>query len=246
MTSPALSPHRPVVLFDLDGTLVDTIPLIVASYQHAFRAVLGEEVDEPRARAWIGRPLLDALLEESPEHGHALDAEYRRWNLANTERLIRRVDGVERMLAVLAGAGVRTGIVTSKRRETSRLALRCAGIENVVEVVAGMEDTATHKPQPEPLLHGAQVLGVDPGSCVYVGDAVVDLQAARAAGMTAVAVTWGAGERDALVAEQPHAVVDDVAALAEVLVPTAPPAPGADETDVARESQSGAPVQPTR
>ena len=99
-------PRWETVLFDLDGTLADTIPLIVASYQHAFRTVLAEEVEEARARAWIGRPLLPALLEESPEHGHELDRVYREWNLANTARLIRRYAGVPELLAALAAAGV--------------------------------------------------------------------------------------------------------------------------------------------
>ena len=99
-------PRWGTVFFDLDGTLADTIPLIVASYQHAFRAVLGEEVDEVRARAWIGRPLLPALLEESPEHGHALDVAYREWNLAHTSRLIRRYAGVPEMLTALAESGL--------------------------------------------------------------------------------------------------------------------------------------------
>ena len=98
----AAQPRFATVLFDLDGTLADTIPLIVASYQHAFRTVLAEEVEEPRARAWIGRPLLPALLEESPEHGHELDRVYREWNLANTGRLIRRYDGVPELLDAIA------------------------------------------------------------------------------------------------------------------------------------------------
>ncbi len=93
------TPRWPTVFFDLDGTLADTIPLIVASYQHAFREVLGEEVDAERARAWIGRPLLPVLLEDSPEHGRALDRTYREWNLANTARLIRRYQGVDDLLA---------------------------------------------------------------------------------------------------------------------------------------------------
>jgi pyrophosphatase PpaX len=212
------TPPWPTVLFDLDGTLADTIPLIVASYQHAFRSVLAEEVDEVRARAWIGRPLLEALVEESPEHGHALDAAYREWNLANTGRLIRRYEGVPEMLAALDAAGVRSAVVTSKRQETARLALEGVGIDHLVAVVAGLEDTARHKPHPEPLLHGASVLGVDPATCVYVGDATVDVQAARAAGMAAVAVTWGAGEPAALAAEHPDALLDDVAALTALLL----------------------------
>ena len=212
------TPRHPVVLFDLDGTLADTIPLIVASYQHAFRTVLAEEVEEGRARAWIGRPLLPALLEESPEHGHELDRVYREWNLANTPSLIRRYPGVPELLAQLTAAGVTCAVATSKRRETARLALVGVGIDHLVDVVAGLEDTAAHKPAPDPLLFAAASLGVDPAHCVYVGDATVDVLAARAAGMAAVAVTWGAGEREALVAAGPDALVDTVADLATYLL----------------------------
>lgn len=206
------------MLFDLDGTLADTIPLIVASYQHAFRTVLGEEVEEVRARAWIGRPLLPALLEASPDHGHALDVAYREWNLANTAALIRRYEGVPELLEVLAAAGVTVAVATSKRRETARLALEAVGIDGAVDVVAALEDTPRHKPEPDPLLHAARALGVDPAGCVYVGDATVDVLAARAAGMAAVAVTWGAGERDALAAAGPEVVVDTVADLRAYLL----------------------------
>lgn len=211
-------PRFQTVLFDLDGTLADTIPLIVASYQHAFRSVLSEEVDESRARAWIGRPLLPALLEEAPDHGHDLDRAYREWNLANTARLIRRYDGVPEMLLALASASVRTAVATSKRRETARLALEGVGIDHLVDVVAALEDTTRHKPEPDPLLHAAASLGVHPADCVYVGDATVDILAARAAGMAAVAVTWGAGERVALVATDPDAVFDTVPDLTAYLV----------------------------
>ena len=217
----ARGPRWRTVIFDLDGTLADTIPLIVASYQHAFRSVLGTEPSEERARSWIGRPLLPAMLEEDPEHGHALDLAYREWNLANTERLIQRYAGVPELLAALRTAGVRTGVVTSKRRDTAQLAMAEVGIDGLIEVVGALEDTPAHKPAPDPLLHGARALGVDPGECAYVGDAVVDVRAARAAGMAPVAVTWGAGVRDELVAAGPDAVADTVPALADVLLPPA-------------------------
>lgn len=215
---PVTTPRWQTVIFDLDGTLADTIPLIVASYQHAFRTVLGEEVEEVRARAWIGRPLLPALLEESPERGVELDLAYREWNLANTARLIRRYEGVPELLAALHTAGVRSAVATSKRRETARLALEGVGIDGMVEVAAGLEDTTRHKPEPDPLLHAAAALGVDPADCVYVGDAAVDVLAAKAAGMAAVAVTWGAGERDALVAAGPEVVLDTVPDLQAYLL----------------------------
>ncbi|HYN67838.1 MAG TPA: HAD-IA family hydrolase [Ornithinibacter sp.] len=216
--SAATRPRFATVLFDLDGTLADTIPLIVASYQHAFRTVLAQEVEETRARAWIGRPLLPALLEESPEHGHDLDRVYREWNLANTGRLIRRYPGVPELLGDLTAAGVTCAVATSKRRETARLALVGVGIDHLVDVVAALEDTTAHKPAPDPLLHAAAALGVDPTGCVYVGDATVDVLAARAAGMAAAAVTWGAGEPDALSATHPDVMVDTVPELAAYLL----------------------------
>ncbi|HYN28722.1 MAG TPA: HAD hydrolase-like protein [Dermatophilaceae bacterium] len=213
------TPRWRTVLFDLDGTLADTIPLIVASYQHAWRTVLGVEADEAGARAWIGRPLLPALLEESPEHGHELDRVYREWNLANTDRLIRRYAGVPELVVALTAAGVRCAVVTSKRRATARLALTGVGLDGVVDVVTALEDTSEHKPSPVPLRHGAEAVGRRPEECAYVGDAVVDVRAAQAAGMAAVAVTWGAGRREDLAAAGPDHLVDTVDELQEVLLP---------------------------
>lgn len=213
-----MQPRWETVLFDLDGTLADTIPLIIASYQHAFREVMGVEVDKAAARAWIGRPLLAALLEEAPEHGHELDRVYREWNLANTERLIRAYAGIPELLADLEAAGVRTAVVTSKRRETAVMALEHVGIAGRIDVVASLEDTTEHKPDPAPLHHAARVLGVDPATCVYVGDATVDVLAAQGAGMAAVAVTWGAGLRDDLAAVEPDRLCETVAELAQVLL----------------------------
>ncbi len=211
-------PSAHVVLFDLDGTLANTIPLIVASYQHALLTVLGETVDEVQVRGWIGRSLLDVMLARSPEHGHELDRVYREWNSAHTSALIRRYPGISELLDTLAGAGTPMAVATSKRRDTARAALDAVGLAGRLEVVAALEDTDRHKPAPDPLLHAAAALRVDPAWCVYVGDAVVDVQAAQAAGMTAVAVTWGAGERDALHAAQPAAVVETVAELTGYLL----------------------------
>lgn len=206
------------IFFDLDGTLANTIPLIVASYQHAFREVRGVEIEDARARAWIGRPLLGALLEEDPERGHELDRTYREWNLANTARLIERYAGVPEMLATLTSAGAHVHVVTSKRRDTARLALAGVGIDHLIDVAGALEDTTKHKPDPEPLLAAARSLGIDPTTAVYVGDATVDMLAARAAGMPGIAVTWGAGERDALAATAPETVVDSVGELTAYLM----------------------------
>lgn len=207
----------PVVLFDFDGTLADTIPLIVASYHHAI-GTIGEVADEYEVRSWIGRPLEPVLEERYPGRGAELTHVYRAWNLAHHDELILAVDGMPALLDDLHAAGARTGVVSSKKGETVRLGLRAVGLDDRIDVIAGQEHTDVHKPDPAPLLYAAAQLGVAPRDCVYVGDAVVDVEAARAAGMAAVAVAWGAGEGEALRGAGPDALVADVTSLRSVLL----------------------------
>ncbi len=213
------APRWPVVVFDLDGTLVDTIGLIVASYQHTFTTVLGAAQDEVRIRGWIGQPLIRAFEEVSPKHADELYANYLEWNHANTVRLIRRYPGVDAMLATLVAAGVEVAVATSKLRAPARTALRLAGLQQHVGVLVTIEDTDRHKPDPQPLLHALQQVGASPEQAVYVGDAVVDIAAARNAGMASIGVTWGAGAREAVLEARPDVVADTVEELLTVLLP---------------------------
>ena len=210
------------VVFDLDGTLVDTIGLIVASYQHAFRTVLGHEQDEARIKAWIGQPLIRCFRQVSPERADELFATYTEWNEANTERLIRPYAGVEALLRDLGAAGVAVACATSKRRDPAHWALQLTGLTDLVPVLVTMEDTPVHKPDPAPLLlavaRAQGLAAADGAAAAYVGDAVVDLRAATAAGMAGIGVNWGAGDPHALAAESPHAVVGSVAQLRAILL----------------------------
>jgi pyrophosphatase PpaX len=209
----------PVVLFDFDGTLADSITLITASYRHTISTVFGEEVDDDEVRSWIGRPLQPVLEERYPGRGAELTAVFRAWNLANHDELIETVDGIATLLTDLHTAGARTGVVSSKKFDTVRRGLGAVGLADQIDVLAGQEQTELHKPHPEPLLYAAARLGAQPSDCVYVGDAIFDIQAARAAGMAAVAVTWGAARRAVLEAIGPDEIADDVCALRAVLLP---------------------------
>ena len=213
------SPAYRAVLFDLDGTLADTIGLIVQSYDHALASVIGQTRTPEQIKEWIGRPLLQTFEEVDPVNAGELDRVYREWNLANTDRLTAEYAGVPDLLRALADAGVTTGVVTSKRRQTAEKVMVAVGIADLVPLAGTLEDTTDHKPNPAPLLHGASVLGVDPAQSAYVGDAVVDVLAARAAGMGSVAVSWGAGRREALAAAEPDHLLDAVADLDHVLLP---------------------------
>ncbi len=203
-------------MFDLDGTVADTIGLIIASYTHAVNSVLGEPLDPVRARDWIGRPLVDTLAERHPDHATELLASYLEFNVVNAPAYVKRFPGMNELLDELERNGIRTAVATSKRAASTAQALELIGA--TVAVLITMEDTVDHKPDPEPLLLAVSRLGGDPARAVYVGDAVVDVEAAKAAGMASIAVTWGAGERAELLAAEPTALVDTPAQLRELLL----------------------------
>lgn len=212
-------PRWPTVVFDLDGTLVDSIGLIVASYQEAFRAVLGHPEDEARIRAWIGQPLLRCFTEASPAHADELFAVYTAWNEANTPHMLRPYAGIDTLLRDLTAAGVVVAVATSKRSHPARWALQLCKLTELVPTVVTMEDSLAHKPDPAPLLLAVRRAGGDPGRAAYVGDAVVDLQAARRGGLAGIGVLWGAGTSAELSAGEPTALAASVADLRALLLP---------------------------
>lgn len=214
---PLMLPGVAAVLFDFDGTLADTVPLIVASYQHALAEVDPGGVPETTIRPWIGRALRDTLEERHPGRGDELVDRYRAHNLEHHDTLIRPVPGAAGLVTALQRSHVPVGVVSSKRAELVRQGMHLTELPEVEHVV-GLEETSAHKPDPAPLLEGARRLGMEPGSCAYVGDAVVDVLAARAAGMPSVAVTWGAGEPTDLRRAGAHHVVDSVDELRTLLV----------------------------
>jgi pyrophosphatase PpaX len=186
-------------LFDLDGTLLDTKELILSSFRHATREVLGEQLPDERILPFIGIPLIYQMRIIAGEHADRLMEVYREHNARVHDELIRPFKGTREALDALRAEGRRLAVVTSKRNGPAQRGLACFGLEDCFELVIGSDDTAKHKPDPEPLLLAAERLGVAADSCVYVGDSPFDMQAARAAGITAVAALWGMFSRDELI-----------------------------------------------
>lgn len=212
--------NRPLyqaVVFDLDGTIVDSVELIVASFQHAIREVLGREAGRDEAIANVGRPLREQMLMLSPEHADELVASYREFNHREHDRMLTLYDGILNLLHMLQGAGVKLGLVTSKSRFTTQMAFDLTGIESYFDQVICADESPRNKPSPDPILLCLERLGVRARDAAYVGDSPADMQAAKAAGVDAIGVTWGVFPEDALVAEKPDRLVHTIAELALIL-----------------------------
>jgi len=181
-----------VILFDLDGTLIDSGPIIVASMRHASVTVLGKEPDEDRVKAAIGgQGLIAQMRDLDPDRVDELVEAYRLHNEPLHSEL-EAFDDVLRLLPVLRGEGRRLGIVTAKRLRTVGLAIdRFPQLGEAMEVVIGAEDTEKHKPEPDPVLEALRRLDASPADAAYVGDSPYDIAAGNAAGVFTVAVGWG-------------------------------------------------------
>jgi pyrophosphatase PpaX len=208
----------PVVLFDLDGTVIDSGAIILASMRHAAKEVLGAEPPDELLMAAVGGPGLEAQMHAlAPDRVEELVTVYRAHNEPLHDELLCCA-GVEDVLVRLKDEGRRLGLVTAKRRATVELAFNALPLRHFFETVVGGDETRGHKPDPEPLLLAAERMDVQPRHCAYVGDSPFDIRAAKAAEMFAVAVTWGGiHDRAKLEAEEPDAIVDNAEDLYGVL-----------------------------
>lgn len=207
-------------LFDFDGTLVDTTEMIYQGMLHATGEVLGREIPRDTLMANVGQPLPRQMEVLDAEKAALLLESYRAHHEENHDALIREFPGVPEALARLRAAGVKIGVVTSKRRASVEMAVRrFPTLGEVVDHFVSMEETTEHKPHPAPLLKGLEDLGgVPKEEAVYVGDSPYDIAAAKAAGVTSVAVSWGAFSEDTLRSAEPDHLVPDIDSVVDLLL----------------------------
>jgi pyrophosphatase PpaX len=203
----------PVVLFDLDGTLIDSGAIILASFRHATQSVLGREIPDRELVASAPGSTLEVQMSAfDADRVDELVAAYRAHNTPLHDEL-ECCRGMEDVLRELKAQGRRLGVVTAKRRMTVGLAFKRLGIEPWFDVVVTCDDTVTHKPDPEPIQLALERLGARPADAAYVGDSPFDVAAARAAGVFAVAVSWGGMHE----VDDADAIVHDAEELLAVL-----------------------------
>lgn len=197
------------VLFDLDGTLIDSGDLILASFRHATEAVLGRTYPDEVLMANVGgHGILAQMRLFDEDRADELVRVYREHNLASYHE-VRAFDGIEHVLERLRDQGRPLGVVTVKSRPTVDVTFEVLPLRRYFGTIVTGDDTERHKPAPDPLLLALEQLGASASTAVYVGDSPFDVQAAKAAGMTAFAVGWGGiHPRERLQAEEPDLLVD--------------------------------------
>lgn len=208
-----MPPRAPLaILFDLDGTLADSVELILGAFRHTFTTHLGSV---PPDQAWIagmGTPLASQLrtLVDNEALIEPMTATYRDWQNEHHDALLREFEGVRETLSLLHDRGHDMALVTSKATEPAKRALHLMGISSLVSHVVGLDSTASHKPDPEPVLHALAQLRRDPRDAVFVGDSPHDIAAGNAASVFTVAALWGPFPRQTLEAAHPGRLIADI------------------------------------
>jgi pyrophosphatase PpaX len=186
------------LLFDLDGTLTDSIDLIVHCYQKTVKEFLGQELTRDEVIPAIGCSLFALFAALSPDRWPQMVAEYRAEYARLADDWVTLYTEITDVFTLLESKNIPIGVVTSKGSDSALPALARFGLDERIAMLVTFEDTETHKPDPAPLLLAAERLELAPEICWYVGDSTHDLIAARAAGMRGLGALWGPTDREIL------------------------------------------------
>ena len=218
MSAMSDTPHR-AILFDLDGTLVDTIALLLESVRHAFE---GRPDGAPTTADWIagiGTPLADQLRPYSADEAdlQSLTERYRRYQRANHDRLTYCYPDVVATVRQLHERGYPMAVVTSKANDIALRTVTYVGLAQYFPVIVGVESTSRHKPDPEPVQFALESLGARPSDAVFVGDSPHDVRSGNATGVTTIGALWGPFSRAQLEAAHPSRLLERIGGLPALL-----------------------------
>lgn len=202
-----------LVIFDLDGTLLDTVELLYRSFKYATETVLNKKFPREKLIKNIGRPLFEQMKYFSGSQAPLLVEVYNKHNATIHDDLVNAYPGVAKTLNALQGRGLHIGVVTSKMRAVAERGLALCGLEDYIEKLVAMEDTVQHKPEPEPVKYILEKFKISADKSVFVGDSPFDMAAARAAGSRPIAALWGPFSRDILKKEKPDIMLSNITDL---------------------------------
>lgn len=195
------------ILFDLDGTLLNTTDLIVKSFQYIAQQHLQRAFTIEELMPTFGKTLLEGLEQLAPGKSNDLIHYYREFNRQHHDDMVTVFPQVKEVLSQLKGRNKKLGIVTSKVKDTALRGLKLFDLDTYFDVIVAMEDTDKHKPNPEPVLIALDLLQSLPENSLMVGDSPHDLLCAKNAQVLTAAVSWSSLPIELLLAEEPDYVL---------------------------------------
>ena len=208
--STSLVPRFPFVIFDMDGTLVDTFTLILASYGYAVAGCFSTQLKAPDLPSLSGYTLKDALAKSVPSDQIEMASDrYHEYFARRFARRTRTYPGIRKLLISLRQAGVMLGVFTGASRKSAQTALQLSGLDPFFHSIVTADDVSQPKPDPEGLHKAMNQLGASDDQTIYVGDDPDDIVASRRAGINAAAALWGSRKRDQLEALRPDFLLND-------------------------------------
>ncbi|MBI3911461.1 MAG: HAD-IA family hydrolase [Armatimonadetes bacterium] len=190
------------VLFDVDGTLIDTADLVADSLAYASRQHLGRTLPREEYLRLVGRPLAVQARFLAPGHERQFVADAMRYYEEHADRE-KPFPGVLEALRAVRAAGLKTALVTSKVREELEKVLRRIPLDRYVDAIVTADITARPKPAPDPVLKAVELLGVRPEETLFIGDSPYDMASGWEAGARTAAALWGPHPRETLAKEKP-------------------------------------------
>ncbi|GBF34834.1 HAD-superfamily hydrolase [Desulfocucumis palustris] len=204
------------LLFDLDGTLMDSIPLITITFRRVFD-YYGIPWEKGEVLSTIGLPLREVAERYLPGRAGEFMEKYTLFQKEKQMDYIKLFPGALEALETVKASGYSTGVVTSKRRMPALTGLEATGLNKYMDVVVTVDDVSKPKPNPEPVLRALELLNKKPENAVYVGDSWYDIKAGKGAGVITMGVTWGMASRERLMGEGPEYIVDSFVELMNTL-----------------------------
>lgn len=205
------------ILFDLDGTLVNTNELIIASFTHTLEHDYPGRFTREDFISFIGEPLDDSFKRIDEDRVDEMLGKYREHNHRMHDELVTEYPHVYETLQDLTEKGLKLGIVTTKMKRTVMMGLKLAKLDRFFEVIVAYDDVTHAKPDPEPIHMAMEALESDSETTVMVGDSPHDIQAGKNANVKTVGVAWSIKGRAAVEKENPDFIIDDMTELLEIV-----------------------------
>ncbi len=205
------------LLFDFDGTLLDTNELIIQTFMHVLEERFPGQYSPKDCIKFIGPSLKETFEQITPNEVDEMIEKYRQWNHEHHDELITEFDGVLPTLEKLKEQGVRMAIVSTKRRDTIKKGLELMGATSFFEFLIGIDDVNHVKPHPEPVLLAIEKLGVAKEDVMMIGDNYHDIEAGKNAGVKTAGVAWSIKGEEFLKQYQPNYILQHMTDLLQIV-----------------------------